>query len=582
MLASPEADGSADPKAAPSTDAQTVGETDAQNAATEEKTEDPAEAPTSAPAMAQMVDGVLIMPTTAPDTPPSRLDVEATAGLEVSLEDAVVYALRHNLQLVIERFVRERSMLGIVEAYGRYDLVLEADASTGSLTRPPASVLEELETAVFTRDDDTLNLALSQLTPWGGTVSLGLDNTRSESSDLNRQPNPSFDVGAELTFLQPLMRNFGRLATERDILVARATSGIDLETFRDRIEATVELVADFYWDLVEARAQLDVAEESLDLAKELDEMNRIQVEVGTLAPLELVQSEVGVATREEDIIRFQAAVGDFEDQLRRLINLDAGVLWDLPVVPVSDPEIERLTIVPLEAIETAIERRVDVAQQRLDNEIRRITLEFERNQSKPQLDLTARYGYNGLAGDVEVSDPELGVLRSESDYADALEQIIDREFEGWSIGLQLRYPLQNRAARARQARAELALEQGDLELRDLEDLIRVDVRSAIRGVETAAKAIDSARVSSRLAVRNLEAEQKRYENGLSTSFQVLEIQEDLSEARSREISAVIAYRKALVDFERATGTLLDTFKIELSTPTDEPRVDLGWGPFVPK
>ncbi|MEM9553180.1 MAG: TolC family protein [Acidobacteriota bacterium] len=518
-------------------------------------------------------DGAMAVPTYLADEEPQALEIEASTeedgdAFRLELDDALLYALRHNVGLVVERFSRERSLLGIREAYGIYDLDLQVDLSTSSSTRPPTTVLEEVEDPTLTTDSDDFDVTLQQLTPWGGGARLTLTNSRTESSNLNVQPNPQYVSNFTLGFTQPLMRNFGRLVTERDLIVSRIDATSNLQDFRDEVQTVVEQVSDFYWDLVEAKEQLAVAEESLSLAQELHEMNRIQVEVGTKAPLELVQSEVGMATREEDIIRRRATVEDVEDQIRRLLNLDEGVLWELPIVPVTDPEIEHAVIDVPAAVDIAYRRRVDVLQRRLINEIRRIDAQVAINRTKPQLDINTGIGYNGVAGDLELVDGDGNVIRQSTNLGDALEQIIDRDFESWSVSLTFAYPLQNRAAKARAAQAELFLEQGLYELRDLEDQVRVDVRRAARAVETAAKAIESARVSSKLARKNLEAEQKRYENGLSTSFQVLEIQEDLSEAQSREISAVIAYRKALVDFQRATGQLLEAHSIQLEADTE--------------
>lgn len=285
-----------------------------------------------------------------------------------------------------------------------------------------------------------------------------------------------------------------------------------------------------------------------------------------MAPLEMVQSEAGVATREEQIISSQAAVENRADELRRLVNLDRRELWDIAILPVTPPEIEHRPIDVDAAIDLALENRPDLRRLRL--EIQNVELEARvaKNQVKPRLDVEARFGYSGVGGDV--TDPLTGEPIS-GGYSDALEQVIDRDFEDWSVGFSFGYPLRNRTAKARLARADLALEQVYVELRDLEQQVLADVRQTARAVETAAKQIESAKVSSKLQRKNLEAERKRYENGLSTSFEVLQIQEDLSEARSREVSAVTNYRRALTIFQQAIGKLLEENGIELASDGGE-------------
>jgi outer membrane protein TolC len=298
-------------------------------------------------------------------------------------------------------------------------------------------------------------------------------------------------------------------------------------------------------------------------------MNQIRVDVGTLAPLELVQSEVGIATREEDIIRAGAAVEDAADSLRRLLNVDEGRLWELAIVPDTSPETERVAIDVAAAMAAARQERPDLESQRLAVRTKDIDAAYFRNQRRPQLDLSASYGYSGVGGAQLVRDPATGeVVRSlPGGYSDAVEQVTRVDFPTWSFGLTFSLPLQNRAARAQSTIADLELEEAKTALQDLEQLVLTEVRTAARAVDTAAKQIDSARVSSRLAEKNLDAERKRYENGMSTSFQVLQIQEDLSGARSREVSAVATYRRALVEYYRAIGRLLAENRVELVEET---------------
>ena len=512
----------------------------------------------SAPLAAEGFD----LPATADGEPPGAFEAELGDSFDISLEDAVVEALRHNVSLVVERYARSRSLLGIEEAMGIYDFNLGAFVSTSSDSRPTSSLLEDAD--ILSTDVDVWNFSLSRLLAWGGTAEITFNNSKTESSNEFVQPNPQFSVAWNIGVTQPLLRGFGRDVTERNIVVARNNVGINHEAFRLQVESVIQQVSNEYWSLVGAMEQLEVAEQSLELAKELHEMNRIQVDVGTKAPLEMVQSEAGVARREEDIIRRRQAVEDAQDILRQLINIAAGQLWDVPIVPVTNPEIAHQPIDVKAAVEKAFEMRADIIQQRLRNDTSRLDAMVAKNSMKPRLDLTAGYGLNAIAGTFDFIDNTTGArVLSESNYGDALDSILDREFDGWRVSLDFAMPLENRAARARAAQAELTVKQGEWQLRDLEGTVRLGVRRAARAVETAHKAIESAKVSSRLAEKNLEAERKRYENGLSTSFQVLEIQEDLSEAQSSEVAAIIGYRQALTAYHLATGELLDKYGIKL-------------------
>lgn len=512
-------------------------------------------------------EGPVVPVTASPGVTAEPLVVPRGERLDLSLDQALLFALQHNTSIVVQRYQRSRALLDIDVERGLFDFNLEGEAGLNSSSRPSNSALEDAD--VVSADTDTLNLRLLRNLPWGGGFSVGFANQRAESSDANVQPNPRFNLGLTFAYLQPLLRNFGRDITRRNIWVATNNSKIDRENFRLLIEDIIQQVSNSYWDLVGNRQQLAVSEESLQLAKNLHEMNRIQVDVGTKAPLELVQSEVGVALREEEIIRRRAAVEDSEDNLRFLMNLAQTELWDMPIVPITEAEMPHQPVDLAAAVATAREKRADIIQQQLINEQRAYDYRVAVNQVKPRLDLQASYGYSAIAGRLESVDPTTGQpILIDDGYVDALDQLAGRDYDAWSLQLNLSMPIQNTTARARRAQAELELDRGDLELRDRMDRALLEVRRSARLVETAAQAIELAEVSSTLARRNLEAEQKRYENGLSTSFQVLEIQEDLSIALSSQVNAVIVYRKAVVALDRATGELLENTGVTLGDEED--------------
>ncbi len=505
---------------------------------------------------------------------PAAAELTADAGdlgltnvdgrVELTLEDAVALTLERNLSLVVERYRRSQAIYGIEEAFGIFDLNLGTVFQLNEDTRPITSILEVADGSV-TSENAVLNLDLTKLTAWGGTANLSFDNSRFASSNRNVQPNPQFNVNLDVSYTQPLLRNFGRDVTRNAILVAQSSSAISRETFERQVEIIVQQVSDRYWLLVEALEQLKVAEESLALAKELHDMNKIQVEVGTMAPLETVRSEAGVATRNEEIIRRTADVEDSADILRRLLNLDRARYWDIEIVPVTDPITDYVEIDFDQAYATALEKRPDVISQRLDNQIRQLQADLAQNLKKPRLDVTAGYGLNGVDGDINIFDPvtDEPLFSSSAGYTDALDQVFEADSDGWFLQATFAYPLQNRAARARSIQADLDVKQGEVEMLDLEQQVLLSVRALARAVRTAEQQIEAAKVSTKLERKNLDAEQKRYENGLSTSFEVLQIQEDLTEALSREVSAITNYRRALNAFYYATGEILEQTGVEL-------------------
>lgn len=494
---------------------------------------------------------------------PAVPDLQAVEGqVRLTLEDAVAVALKRNLSLQVQRYDRERARLGIDQALGIYDFSLTAGLQASNDVSPAASNLDGAE--VQETDRAGWQLGLSQLVPTGGVAELAWNNSRLETNSVFALLNPSYNAGLDFIFSQPLLRDFGRPVTDRAIVISRNVDEISRLNFIQKVTDLLRDTENAYWTLIDARYQLQVAEASLDLARQLHEQNRVRVEVGTLAPLELVQSEVGISTREEEIIRARFAVGDAEDRLRQILGLDRGDLWSAEIVPETPAETEALKISLDDALDTALRERPEIAIKRVGMENLSVDAAYYRNQKLPRLDMRAVYGFNGVGGDAIVTDAAGNPIGEiPGDWTDAMQQVGEGDYRGWSVGVSFAFPLQNRTAKARSAEADLTLAQSEVELKELELAVSTEVRASARLVEAAAKAIETARASRRLAERNLEAEQKKYENGLSTSFQVLEIQDDLTQARSRLANSVTGYRKALVVFHRATGRLVSESGIEV-------------------
>jgi outer membrane protein TolC len=468
-------------------------------------------------------------------------------AIQLSLERAVEIALGQNLGLVIERYTRTQQRLGITQGLGIYDLLANATLQANDRKSATLSAIEASQSS-----SQSANFSFTQLVPSGGSVSFGWDGSRTESNAQIFEASTFYNSGANFSFSQPLLHDFGRLATERGILVARTNSQVSRQEFERQVTATVQQVVDAYWNLVGARQQLVVAQQSLGLARDLHERNRIQVEVGTLAPLEMVQSEAAIASREEDIIRATSAIGDAEDVLRQLLNLPSGDLWAKPILPTTVPETERVSVNVDEAIATALAERPELRTEELRVAQARLDAEFFRNQLKPTLDLNVNYGWSGVG----------------LNFSDALSQVTGLDFRGWEARLVFAYPIQNRSARAQSAIANLDMERAQTVLDQQKTTIATEVRRAARAVETAAKQIDAARVSREFQEKNLDAERKRYENGMSTAFQITQIQEDVTQARSNEVTATITYRTALAEYYRAIGRLLEQHDVGIDDPED--------------
>ncbi len=485
-----------------------------------------------------------------PDVQELHLDVRDNV-LNLTLEQAVEIALRRNLALVLQRYIRNEARLGVEQALGLYDLNL-----TGLLqynTQKEAAAAESPENPT-SESSLEWKLGLTQQLPSGATANVTWDNLREVVAG-----NPEFFLittfyQPALTFnlTQPLLKGFGSTVTDEPILLAQNTSEVNRSQFELSIITVAVQVIDDYWALVNAREQLVVAQESLQLARDLNERNRIQVQVGTLAPLEIVQSEAAIATREQDIITAQQVIGDAADALRLALNLPPGDLWHLEILPTTPPETPSLQINLQDSIETAIANRVEVRNEKLSVERAKLVDKVAKNSLLPSLNLVSSYNLSSL----------------NLTYASSLGQISGFDFPGWSVGLQFTFPLQNRAARAAKAVADLDVNRFNWELDQEKRQVLMEVRKAVRGIDTAEKVIVAAHASRQFQEKNLDAEKKRYENGMSTSFLVTQIQDQLTQAKQAEVNAVVGYRTALAEYYRSVGKLVPELGIKIIDPKE--------------
>ena len=489
--------------------------------------------------------GTILQPPPSPEPP--ALDIRNNA-IQLSVDRAVEIALQRNLAIVIQRYTRVQQRLAIIEALGVYDLNATIDAIATNSNEPAATSFDPSQ-----RESQALNYGLRQRTPWGGNLSVGWDNQRRQSNSQQATFPSAYSSGLSFAYTQSLLRGGGRYASDRSIIVAQINSQLSAQDFELQVTTITQQVVNAYWNLVNAREQLGVAQQSLQLARDLHARNKIQVEVGTLPPLDLTQSDAAIATREAGIIRATSAVGDAEDELRRLLNLPAGPLWATGIVPTSDPQTaERVTVDIDEALRIAIAQRPELRSQEIQLAQARRDAEYFRGQLKPTLDLSLEYGFTGL----------------NTTYSSALSQVTGLNFRGWTAQLSFAYPIQNRTARAQSASANIAVDRLQAQYDQQRLVIETEVRRAARAVDTAFKSIEAARRAREFQDKNLDAEKKKYENGLSTAFQITQIQDQLTQARSDEVTATVNYRTALAEYYRSVGRLLDQQGVTLEDPTE--------------
>ena len=496
------------------------------------------------------------------------------AGIPLSLAQAIGLALSDNKDLDITINFAESSRFALFNTQGIYDPLLQATVSRSHTEQPATSQL--VGAAVNTVDSSDARASITQLAPTGGLFALGFTGNKTNTNSTFAFVNPSYNTSLTLSMNQPLLRNFGPRTTNWLIHIARNTRDSSYQDFVRSVQSVVNTVEQAYWDLVYAVQNLDVKKESLAIAQELNRITKIKIDVGSLATIEITQTEVGIAIAEQDIILAEGLIGDAQDRLKRQIGLAEG--WGgKDIVPTDEVRGEDVKISVDEGTGTALHRRPEMikVEYLVDSDV--VRYDYYKNQVLPALNLTGSYGNPGTAGTVH--DPDTGAIIGQGNFGDAFQQVIDRNFKNWSIGLNFSFPILNRAARGNYGVAKYTLEADRATLTTTGQNIIVEVRAAARAIDTAARSIVATGKGRELAERNLDAVKKKYDNGMSTSFEVTQIQRDLSAARTAEQQALAVYRKALAAYHFAIADILDWKGIqveglpETTPPQAEARVE---------
>ena len=511
-------------------------------------------------------------PARATDLPTAETDRDATdpRALRLTLDGALNTALTQNLGVQLQTYEYRISDENLRSQYGLFDWYTDANIRHSYVDRPTTNPFQPSGSRT-----NSVGAGVTQVLPTGGDYTVRWNSSRATVAGGGETVNPQFGNGLDFAFNQPLMRDFGIDITRRSITIARNNLGITEGAFRTAVMDTVRATERAYLDLVYARRAVDVVKESLFLARDQSRITQIRIDVGASAPLDILQPRVTIATTEEQLITAVANVRNAEDRLRALLNLPPSE-WDRPIVPTEDVAYTPVTIDPQQAVQQALTNRPEVTQQRLGTENARVQALYTRNQVLPAVEFALNYGLSGLAGRSAVFDENGNVIGTRSDpYFDTFSQIAGLDFPTWNVGFNFALPVLNIRARANARAAELDLDQSRTTQAQTEQNIAVEVRTAARAVDQFAQTIAATRAAREAAEQNVEAERKRYENGMTTNFQVLEVQQQLSDARVRELQAIIGYNDALSAFHRAVGSILEVHNIRLNVPETAPEPTLG-------
>lgn len=472
----------------------------------------------------------------------------------LSLDEATARALERNLELAVERLNPQTFDLNIARLAAFYKPTFSSFVRRNSTANQPQSILDGTNPIV--QDTNNYNASITQQLPWfGGTGLVQFNNSRVGTTNPRANFNPLFNANFNAQLTQPLLRGFRIDSTRQQLRVSAINRDISEAQLRGTIATTIASVRSAYWELVFAIDALVVAQGSLDLADRLVSDNRARVEVGTMAPLDVVQAEAEVATRRQAVAQAEATWRTSELALKRLIvNGTDDPLWRAAITPTDRPTFAPEALDVEGAVKKALTERSDLEAARRTVDANDVTMGFLSNQRLPALDLTASYGAVGLGG-TELIRRGSGVdsvvdRQIPGGYSNAWRALTGRDFANWNFALNLSYPIGGNAADAQFARARVQRNQAAAQMRALELQVATDVTNAALQVENSLKRYEAARAAGSLAQTRLEAEQSRFDVGLSTNFFVVQAQRDLSTAQNSELRALLDYRRALVDFSR--------------------------------
>jgi outer membrane protein TolC len=485
----------------------------------------------------------------------------AAQARRLSLREALQTALQYNLQVEISQQQREATRADVTVSQGAFDWNLTANAqaqrlnsaSSGSLTK--GGPFYPQTTTTYNR---TLGVELAKPFEWGGSLDLNyqpLDYSYSKGTFGNYPTvgNTTYWSGQTpytgsftATYTQSLLQGFGRRVTTAPVVIARRSAEAADYTFQLAIIDLMAQVEADYWQVVANQRILDSKRTSLELARKLLDENMIKLKVGTMAPLDVTSAEAQVAKAEQDIISAEADLANAKDTLVRDLYPNAERPAALELT--DAPTLGHIILGENAAVRMALDRRLELKRARADKDVKALQVEVGQDQVRPQLN--AFVAYNGASDSHEAMGPVNGDLTGAT-------------YPGYTVGLKFTMPLENRAAKGNLSKARANLRGSELNLRDQELSITNAVRQAVRNIDATEKSVKAAEKTRILQERTLEAEQKKFDNGMSTNFNVLQYMTQLDQARTSEVQAQIAYATAVTDLEKAVGNLLEARNFEV-------------------
>ena len=514
----------------------------------------------------------------------TRLGVTSDNVLTMSLNDAVRKALQNNNEIEVARDDVRFAETQLRSLEGIYDPIFSLTPTIDKRISPQQNRFGGA-TSSGTNSNTTYSInpsVFKQFSLGGGSYDLTFTNSKTSSNSTANLLNPFYSGNLGLTFTQPLLRNRSIDNNRRQIRIQKKRLEQSDADFRLRTIDVISRVQQAYWELVFALRDQQNQLENLNLSRENLRNVEAQISVGAKAPLERAEVQTELANRESALLVSVQNVSIAENNLKQLIFRDStSPEWSAQLTPTDQPAFDASPVNLTEALKEARANRPELRRLRLDTDINQIDLQYFKNQTKPQIDLTGTLALTGLAGTafplfdengLPVIDPDTGqqVFSAPDNLRGGNNKMLKNLFSGSTrnviVGVAIQFPLRNRTAKANLAGAEIQKNRLDATIRSQDQAIEVDVRNAAQAVETARLRVLSAREARINAELQLEGEQRLYQVGRSTTFLLFQRQNALTNARNSELRAETDYNKALASLQRATSSTLRSNNVVVENP----------------
>jgi outer membrane protein TolC len=490
----------------------------------------------------------------------AAIAAEERPVLRLSLDAAVKLALERNLDIAVQRLSPGTYDYQIAGLRSVYEPAISGTFGSAKTDNPPISV------ATGNTTTNTFNGGLTQAVKWGGgSFLMGFNGAQNTSTSIFQSYNPAYNTSYFAQYTQPLLRGFRTDSTRQQLVVTKLNQDVSDIQLQSTIVNTLSNVREAYWNYVYTVEAVNVAKQSLQLSQQLVKDNQARVQLGTMAPLDVSQAQSQAAANQQAVVVAQGQMRTAELALKRLIV--AGTQdpnWTATIDPVDRPEFRPEPIDQDAAVRRALAARTDIAQAKKTLEANAATLSFIKDQARPQADALLRFGGTGLAGTELLRAQGLGgpvTSTVVTGFPTSLSSLFT--YPQWSASVNISYPLGFNTARASIARSQVLVSQTEAQLHQIELQIATEISNAAISVQSAMESVQAAQAARVFAQREYEAEQAKFNVGMSTNYFVVQAQRDLAAAQINELQGMLTYRNSLVEFDRLQQTTLQTNNVTI-------------------